>query len=164
MPILGDLLRANLRLVVCGTAAGARSAARAEYYAGKGNRFWPMLADIGLTPRRLAPSDYRELLMYGIGLTDVAKDQAGMDRQIAFDASFVPELRERIVALTPRVLCFNGKRAARLVLGRRPIEFGWQVERIGATALFCAPSTSAAAARTWSLAPWRELATSLSTL
>lgn len=38
-PVLPDLLRPGLRVVFCGTAAGAASALSGAYYAGRGNRF-----------------------------------------------------------------------------------------------------------------------------
>ena len=68
---LEDLLSPGLDLVVCGTAASPVSAERGQYYAGPGNRFWSVLEETGLTPRRLQPSEYRSLLELGIGLTDV---------------------------------------------------------------------------------------------
>ena len=37
-----------LKLVVCGTAAGDRSAQLGQYYAGPGNKFWRTLASLGL--------------------------------------------------------------------------------------------------------------------
>ncbi|MCB0020769.1 MAG: mismatch-specific DNA-glycosylase, partial [Anaerolineales bacterium] len=86
--MLHDLLTPNLALVICGTAAGHESAARQQYYAKPGNRFWPTLFDTGLTPVQLAPNRYRELLTYGIGLTDLAKGVQGMDHELdanAFD-------------------------------------------------------------------------------
>lgn len=52
--ILPDLLAPGLDIVFCGTAVGAESARR-RAYAGPGNAFWPTLAQVGLTPRRLAP-------------------------------------------------------------------------------------------------------------
>ncbi len=57
--VLLDLLRPGLRVVFCGTAAGAVSAAKGAYYAGPGNRFWPMLAKTGLTPRQLRRTSSR---------------------------------------------------------------------------------------------------------
>ena len=59
-----DVLRPGLRLVICGSAAGAVSAARGAYYAGPGNKFWRILAEVGLTPRRLEPSEFRMLAEY----------------------------------------------------------------------------------------------------
>jgi G:T/U-mismatch repair DNA glycosylase len=43
--LLDDLLRIGLRLVICGTAAGERSAKLGAYYAGPGNKFWRTLHD-----------------------------------------------------------------------------------------------------------------------
>jgi TDG/mug DNA glycosylase family protein len=103
----------NLRLVVCGTAAGNRSAAVSLYYAGQGNKFWDILAEIGLTRERLKPKDCRRLLEYGIGLTDLVKGQSGNDSNIQFKPSGSGDLRKKLRQYQPRVLCFNGLRAAR---------------------------------------------------
>jgi len=76
---LPDLLAPNLRVVFVGTAAGRHSAEVGAYYAGRGNRFWPTLREIGLTPRLFEPREFRDLLALGIGLTDMSKLRAGMD-------------------------------------------------------------------------------------
>ena len=156
--MLRDCLATNLRLVICGTAAGATSAVKGQYYAGSGNKFWKTLYDIGLTPRLLDPSEYKELLSYGIGLTDIVKGQAGMDEEIDFRRLGREELSHKILRYRPRVLCFNGKRAARAFLGRKMVEFGTQRDKVGSTRLFVAPSTSGAANRYWDLSLWRQLA------
>lgn len=86
--MLNDVLEVGLKLVVCGTAAGAESASCGVYYASPANRFWSVLSEVGLTPPRLEPSEFRELLHFGIGLTDVTKDQAGPDASIDIQARF----------------------------------------------------------------------------
>ena len=58
----------------------------------------------------------------------------------------------------PRYFCYNGKRGAREFLGAADIQFGVQRQRIGRTVLFVAPSTSGAAAATWDLSVWQDLA------
>ena len=60
--------------------------------------------------------------------------------------------------LQPRVLCFNGKRAAREFLGTKAVAFGAQRERIGVTVLYVAPSTSGAANGSWDISYWRDVA------
>ena len=60
MTILPDVLGPGLRVVFCGSAASTVAAARGAPYAGPGNRFWPTLFEIGLTPRRFAPEEFRE--------------------------------------------------------------------------------------------------------
>ncbi len=158
MPVLPDLLPPDLPLVICGSAAGNRSAALGQYYAGRGNKFWHTLHVIGLTPRQLAPAEYRLLPSFGIGLTDLVKSQSGGDHQLDFGGDHAAALYARIEQCRPRVLCFNGKRPAMEFLGAGRVAFGLQQETIGATALFVAPSTSAAANATWDLEVWREVA------
>ena len=154
---LPDLLRPGLNLVVCGTAASSESATRGQYYAGPGNRFWTVLYEIGLTDRLLDPSEFGLLPDYGIGLTDIVKDQDGMDSEIDFKNAGTL-LRQRLDFSAPRYLCFNGKRAAREALGSKKVAYGPQGESFGPTRLFVAPSTSAAARRWWDAAAWGELA------
>jgi len=156
--MLDDLLAPGLAVVICGSAAGTRSARLRLYYAGPGNKFWRILAETGLTPRRLDPSEYPLLLSHGIGLTDLVKQQSGGDDQIDFRRAGLRELEQKIERLRPRVLCFNGKRAAREFLRRRAIEPGLQPEAIGATRIFVAPSTSGAANGSWDPAFWHALA------
>jgi TDG/mug DNA glycosylase family protein len=55
--VLPDLLVPGQRIVFCGTAAGTISAEKGAYYAGKSNRFWPILAETGLTPLELRPEE-----------------------------------------------------------------------------------------------------------
>jgi len=158
MTVLDDLLTPGLRLVVCGTAAGRQSARRRLYYAGPGNKFWRILNETGLTPQRLDPAEYRRLIEFGIGLTDLAKSQAGSDRQITFGKSQREALRDRVQQFRPAYLCFNGKRAAKEFFGVREIGFGLCRELIGATRLFVAPSTSGAANASWNAEFWHQLA------
>ena len=155
--VLPDLLAPELPLVVCGSAAGRRSAQVGNYYAGPGNRFWETLALVGLTPRRLAPSEWQSLLPLGIGLTDLVKGQSGGDRELDFARADRERLRAKVLRFRPRIVCFNGKRAARELL-RREVVYGRQPDAIGETLLFVAPSTSGAARAAWDLAPWRALA------
>lgn len=156
--ILPDVLAPNLKVMFCGTQAGAQSASVGAYYAGRGNRFYETLFRIGLTPRQLAPTDYMQLLNYGIGLTDIAKHTSGADKLLKaahFDSA---GLREKIVQYAPRVLAFNGKRSAQAFL-RTQVAYGLQPDQIGATRIFVLPSTSGAARKFWDERYWQELAT-----
>lgn len=157
--VLEDLLRPGLKAVFCGTQAGAQSARRRAYYAGRGNRFWATLHDIGLTPIRLAPDDYRTLLDYGIGATDVAKKTSGADSLLR-PAHVDDQFAKKIERYAPRLLAFNGKRAASLAL-KVPgptLGYGRQDRTIGETALFVLPSTSGAASGFWDASHWHAFA------
>lgn len=155
--VLPDVLAPGLRLVVCGSAAGRVSAARGCYYAGPGNKFWRTLAAVGLTGELLAPAAFARVLEFRIGLTDLVQDQSGGDHEIDFARAGRDGLRAKIVRFQPAVLCFNGKRAAQEFFGER-VGTGAQDAVIGATRLFVAPSTSGAAAASWSLGVWQDLA------
>lgn len=156
--MLDDLLIPDLDVVFCGTAVGHRSAAERAYYARPGNRFWQTLAEIGLTPGALAPTDYRRRLEYGIGLTDLVKSQSGNDSDLRFSRSDTAVLEQKIAACQPQYLCFNGKRGAEAFLARRRVAFGVQPETIGRTIVYVAPSTSGAARASWDRGVWQQLA------
>lgn len=70
--VLKDSLTHGMSVVFCGTAVGTRSALRCAYYAGIGNAFWKTVHEIGLTPMRLEPEQYRGAAAFGIGFTDLA--------------------------------------------------------------------------------------------
>lgn len=156
--MLQDVLPKGLRLVICGTAASAKSASVGAYYAGPGNKFWSTLQSIGLTPRRLEPTEYRLASEYGIGFTDLVKDQSGNDDVIDFRRRGHERLHAAIVAAHPKILCFNGKRAAAEYLQVKQVAYGLNEATIDTTRLFVAPSTSGAASGSWDLSIWQELA------
>ena len=156
--VLPDVLADGLKVVFCGTAAGAQSAAVGAYYAGRGNKFWKTLFQVGLTPRLLDPLEFRLLPQYGIGLTDIAKTYSGADsglRRMHFDAE---SLRRKIKKSAPAALAFNGKKAARSFYATA-VPFGQQCEKLAVfTTVFVLPSTSGAANGFWDVRYWQELA------
>ena len=156
--VLPDVLGPGLRIVFCGSAAGAVSARVGAYYAGPGNRFWPTLHSVGLTPRLLAPAEFRTVLDYGIGLTDLCKTEAGADADLSRYADDVAALTTKIARHRPAVLAFNGKRAGRVFLGAETLDYGKQARRIGGTEIHVLPSTSGAARRWWDETFWRRVA------
>lgn len=158
MTVLPDVLEPGLSIVFCGTAAGSASARARAYYAGPGNRFWDMLFETGLTPKRLEPSQFRDVTAYGIGLTDVVKTASGSDASLPATAFDPERLRERILDLKPGILAFNGKRSAKSFLDVTKVEYGPQAAQLGSTALFVLPSTSGAARGFWQPRYWHELA------
>lgn len=164
--ILPDRLKPGLKLVFCGTAAGRVSALRQAYYAHGQNKFWKTLFDVGLTPRLLAPAEYEELWEHGIGLTDIAKHDFGMDHQLprhALGGEAAEELRRRILKVQPRILAFTSLNAGRSVMGPKAVA-GEQAERLGETRVFILPSPSPLAANHWDIAPWRALAKAVKAL
>ncbi len=159
--ILPDVLARGLLLVFCGTAASAASARAAAYYANPGNRFWRALQQAGFTPRQFPPTDFAKLLELQIGLTDLCKQCAGNDSQIAFTQQDVLALRDKLVRFQPKIVAFTSKTAWRNFSGqsaRQPTAYGWQAERLGQTRCFVLPSPSGSARRYWDITPWQLLA------
>lgn len=154
--MLPDLLKPNLKVVFCGTAAGKRSACIQMYYAGRGNKFWSVLFKVGFTPYQLHPQEFKKLLDFGIGLTDLVKTKSGMDSHLVIEDFDTCSFEKKILTYHPQIICFNGKRAAIEYLNRN-VDYGLQPEKIANTMIFIAPSTSATAARNWDETYWFEL-------
>lgn len=157
--VLRDLLRDSLQIVLCGTAAGTTSAAARAYYAHRQNKFWTILHETRLTPERLQPHQYRNLLQYRIGLTDLVKADAGMDRATLpkLTAADRQRLNASIVTFRPQFLAFTSKTAGQKFFdGRR--NYGEQIELIGDTRIWILPSTSGAANGSWRPEIWHRFA------
>lgn len=158
--VLPDLLKSDLNIVFCGTAAGNKSAQRKAYYAGAGNQFYPTLASCGLTPRILKPEQFPELLNYKIGLTDLVKHHFGMDKDLKSEYYDTEGFRDKIFGFKPKIVCFNGKEAPKVLFNRKKtseVNYGLQEETIGNTRLFVAPSTSLQAIAFWDISIWQKL-------
>jgi double-stranded uracil-DNA glycosylase len=142
---LPDILAADLAIVFCGINPGVRSAASGRHFANPRNDFWRLLADSGLTPRRLDPSEQWTLLELGYGLTNAAaRTTRGSGDLRRADFAGARERLERIAdELRPGGIAFVGKAAYQGAFGVRP-ELGLQEHRIGETWLFVLPSTSPA--------------------
>lgn len=157
---LPDLLRPGLYLVVCGTAAGKRSAAQGAYYKDSRNKFWSILAATRLSPCRLAPHEYERLLEFDIGLTDLAKHVSGGDDSLRATHYDVDRFRDKIRNACPRVLAFNGKTAASIhfQVQTKNIDYGHQPNGIQGTVVFVLPSTSGRARAYWKPYYWHACA------
>ncbi|MBL8519453.1 MAG: mismatch-specific DNA-glycosylase [Betaproteobacteria bacterium] len=155
-PLVPDLLAPRLRLVFCGTAPSKASAAARAYYAKPGNRFWPTLHAVGLTPRRFAPHEYRELLTLGIGLTDLCKDHAGTDAELPDDAFDVRALERKLRRYKPRLVAFTSKNAAQAAFGHA-VDYGVQAERLAGVEVFVLCSPSGLATRFFDIGIWKQL-------
>ena len=156
MAVLPDVLGPKLLIVFCGTGVGTRSAQTRSYYARRGNRFWPSLYRTGLTRRVLQPKQFRQLLNFRLGLTDLAKSSIGNDPSLSLNDFDRVALKRKIVRWHPRIVAFTGKCAAEEYL-RRKVGYGLMRERLGQTRFFVLPSPSGSASRYWDESRWHEL-------
>ena len=140
-----DILAPELACVFCGINPGRHSSAAGAHFANPRNDFWRLLADAGLTPRRLEPGEQWELPALGFGLTNAAyRTTRGSSDLRRGDFAGAAERLERIaLELRPGVIAFVGKAGYEGSFRERP-PLGLQKRRLGETALFVLPSTSPA--------------------
>ena len=157
--VLPDLLDRGLDIVFCGTAVGKKSASVGAYYSGRGNKFWKVLYAVGLTPVQLRADQYRELLNYKIGLTDLAKNVSGNDTELLSNDFDVEYLKAKITKYNPKMLAFNGKKGAKIYLSINKVDYGLCRDiKIGKTEIYVLPSTSGSANRSWDIDYWASIA------
>jgi TDG/mug DNA glycosylase family protein len=127
-----DLIAPGLKVLFCGINPSLYSAAVGHHFARPGNRFWPALHRAGFTKRLLQPSEERELLDLGIGITNVyPKASASADSLSLEDyRSGAARLRRKLLRYRPRVIAFVGLGAYRIaarepkaVVGPQPNPF-----------------------------------------
>jgi mismatch-specific thymine-DNA glycosylase len=147
-----DVLAPHLAAVFCGINPGRASAAAGAPFVNPRNDFWRLLHAAEFTPRLLEPLEFRELLTYGIGLTNAARrtTRGSSDLRSADFARSRERLEALAIELAPQAIGFVGKVAYQGTFRERP-EHGLQ-RTLGETALFVLPSTSPANAAV----PWAE--------
>ena len=140
-----DVLAPGLRIVFCGINPGLRSAAAGAHFANPRNDFWRLLADAGLTPRKLEPDDQWDLLELGYGLTNAASrtTRGSSDLRRGDFAGAAERLGQIARELRPKTIAFVGKAAYEGTFRERP-DLGLHERKLGETALFVLPSTSPA--------------------
>ena len=141
-----DILAPGLRCVFCGINPGRRSSAAGCHFANPRNDFWRLLADAGLTPRLLDPSEQWDMLGLGYGLTNAAyRTTKGSSDLRRGDFTGSAERLERLAAeFDPGTIAFVGKSSFQGAFGVARSDLGLQARTLGATALFVLPSTSPA--------------------
>jgi TDG/mug DNA glycosylase family protein len=153
-----DLLAPGLDLVFCGTAPSPASFKARAYYANPGNAFWATLHAVGLTPERLAPQRYPELLAWRIGLTDLNKTEYGSDHELTPGAMDAGSLHAKLRRYRPAAVAFTSKNAAALALGVKSPAYGQQADRLEGATVFVLASPSGRARSFWTIEPWRAAA------
>jgi TDG/mug DNA glycosylase family protein len=154
-PTKADLLAANnktiphliapgLKLLLVGINPGLYSGATGHHFARPGNRFWPALHRSGWTDRQLTAFEERELLGWGVGITNI------VSRATAAADALAPEelvrgarsLRARIRRYRPRAVAFLGVGAYTTAFGHKSAKIGPQPEPLEGAALWVLPNPS----------------------
>jgi len=108
IPALSDILGPQLDVLIVAINPSVHSERAGHSFASKGNPFWRLLHESGLTPVLLKPEEERRLLEFGIGLTSSAQRATRTAAELTRAeqrlgatrvARLVTELRPRYVAL-----------------------------------------------------------------
>ena len=140
-----DVLGPGLAILIVGFNPGLRSGATGLHYAGRGNQFWRLLAESGLTPRLLRPDEGRLLPGLGLGLTNLVARPTASAADLAPGElrAGVPRLRGLVGRYGPRIVAYTGKGVYLAAAGRTQAPWGLQAERLfGDADDFVLPSPS----------------------
>ena len=141
---LDDVLAPALRVLLVGINPGLYSAAIGHNFGRPGNRFWKVLALAGFTPRVLAPHEERELLRYGLGLTNlVARATARAEELTRAELNLGgARLVQLAATLEPKVVAILGVSAYRVAFQKPKAQLGLQPELLAQSRLWVVPNPS----------------------
>ncbi|MGL6094603.1 MAG: G/U mismatch-specific DNA glycosylase [Fimbriiglobus sp.] len=142
--LVPDVIAPDLRVLFCGINPGLYTAAVGHHFGRPGNRFWPTLFAAGFTPRLFHPSEQRELLALGFGITNVVERATATADQLTRDEIVVggKRLVEKVLRVRPRFLAMLGLGAYRVAFARPKATTGLQPEGIGNTHVWVLPNPS----------------------
>ena len=139
-----DVIAPNLRVLFCGINPGLYSAATGHHFARPGNRFWPTLYQAGFTPRLLAPSEERELLTFGYGITNLVPRATARADKLAPKELVAGQrrLRAKVRRYQPQLIAVLGINAYRTAFAQKAASLGHQPERLADAVIWVLPNPS----------------------
>ncbi|EGA90587.1 mismatch-specific thymine-DNA glycosylate (mug) family protein [Planococcus donghaensis MPA1U2] len=140
-----DHLQKDLNILFVGFNPSIRSSETGFHYANPNNRFWKILYEAGLTPRKYRPEENRELLKLGFGLTNIVARPTKEAAEISKDeyAEGAKLLKEKIRQFRPKAVCFVGKGVYQQFSKRKSVSWGVQQHSVVPGVIeYVAPSSS----------------------
>jgi TDG/mug DNA glycosylase family protein len=141
---LPDVIARDLDVLFCGINPGLYTAAVQQHFGRPGNRFWPAIYKAGFTPRLFHPSEQRQLLEHGCGITNVVARATAAAAELT-SAELIEGARildAKVRRFRPRVLAVVGIGAYRTGFGRPKAKMGLQEETIGDARIWILPNPS----------------------
>jgi TDG/mug DNA glycosylase family protein len=140
-----DRVKENLKILFVGFNPSIRSSETGHHFANPNNRFWRILYEAGLTPRKFAASEDDQLLELGFGITNIVsrptKAAAEIGKEEYLEGREI--LKRKIAKLKPKIVCYVGKGVYLEFSGRKKAPWGIQEEAVVPDTIdFVAPSTS----------------------
>lgn len=145
MEAIPEHLRANLDVIFVGFNPSIRSSETGHHYANPNNRFWKILFEAGITPRKYHSSEDHQLLELGYGMTNIVSRPTKAADEITKEEyrQGKLELKQKIEKYSPKIVCFVGKGVYQQYSGKKDIPWGKQAESVVAGTIdFVAPSSS----------------------
>ena len=139
-----DVIAPGLRVLFCGINPGLYSGATGHHFARPGNRFWPTLYGAGFTPRLLDPSEERELLTLGYGITNLVPRATATADELS-PAELVAgqkRLKAKIKRYQPKVVAILGIGAYRTAFAQKVVTLGKQPEQLAGVSVWVLPNPS----------------------
>jgi len=139
-----DLIARDLQLLLVGINPSLSSGATGYHFATPGNRLWPALHGAGLTTRLLEPSDTRELLASGIGITNLVNRATRSAKEVRPDELLdgAVTLRSTVEAYRPRLVAVLGIGAFRRAFQQKGAQRGRQPIGLAPSQLWVLPNPS----------------------
>ena len=141
---LRDVIAPRLRVLFVGINPGLYSGWSGHHFARPGNRFWRALHAAGFTPRVLHPSEQRELLRGGYGVTNLVNRATATADALA-PAEFVAgrhQLAAKVRRYRPRIVAFLGMGAYCHAFALKTTRPGRQAERFEGAQVWVLPNPS----------------------
>ncbi|MGA9227116.1 MAG: G/U mismatch-specific DNA glycosylase [Mesobacillus sp.] len=145
MEPIADHLRKNLDVIFVGFNPSIRSSETGHHYANPNNRFWRILFESGITPRKYETTEDYKLLELGYGMTNIVARPTKAADEITKEEYLQgkQELKQKIETYHPKIVCFVGKGVYQQYSGKKELPWGRQEESVvSGTIDFVAPSSS----------------------
>lgn len=145
MQPIPDHLKKGLKILFVGFNPSIRSGELGHHYANPNNRFWKILYEAGITPRKYEAAEDVKLLELGYGCTNIVARPTKAADEITRDEYKEGReiLKGKIEEYKPKVVCFVGKGVYQEYSGIKSCPWGMQKESVvSGTFDFVAPSSS----------------------
>ena len=141
---VSDVIASGLRVLFCGINPGLYSGATGHHFARPGNRFWPTLHQAGFTPRLLHPSEERELLTYGYGITNLVPRATARADELTPEELVAGQrrLKSKVKRYQPQVVAILGISAYRTAFGQKIVNLGKQTDLPANAVVWVLPNPS----------------------
>ncbi|MED4014909.1 mismatch-specific DNA-glycosylase [Sutcliffiella cohnii] len=145
LKLVQDHIKHNLEILFVGFNPSIMSSETGHHFANPNNRFWKILHESSLTPKKLHPSEDYTVLDFQYGLTNiVARPTKAADEITKEEYAEGKEiLKNKIKKYRPKIVCYVGKGVYLQLSGKKKAPWGKQEDCVvEGTIDFVAPSSS----------------------